>query len=43
LPANPSEFDVSSTGEIAFVGQTSAAPPELWMRGADGQPQQVTN
>src|SRR5258707_233161 len=42
LPANPVEFDVSSTGEIAFVGQTSAAPPELWMRGADGQAQQVT-
>jgi len=43
LPANPAEFDESSAGEIAFVGQTSAAPPELWMRGADGQAQQVTH
>jgi len=43
LPANPAEFDESSTGEIAFVGQTSAAPPELWMRDAEGQAKQVTN
>src|SRR5260370_6249908 len=42
LPANPSEFDVSSTGEIAFVGQTSVSPAELWMRDAEGQAQQVT-
>ncbi len=43
LPANPGEFDASPTGEIAFVGQTSVAPPELWMRDADGQAQQVTH
>jgi dipeptidyl aminopeptidase/acylaminoacyl peptidase len=43
LPANPGEFDVSSTGEIAFVGQTSVAPPELWLRDAEGQAQQVTH
>jgi dipeptidyl aminopeptidase/acylaminoacyl peptidase len=42
LPANPGEFDVSSTGEIAFVGQTSVAPQELWLRDAEGQAQQVT-
>jgi dipeptidyl aminopeptidase/acylaminoacyl peptidase len=43
VPANPGEFDVSSTGEIAFVGQTSVAPQELWLRPADGQAQQVTH
>ena len=43
LPANPGEFDISPAGEIAFVGQTSVAPPELWLRDADGQAQQVTH
>ncbi|HEV8074973.1 MAG TPA: S9 family peptidase [Candidatus Acidoferrum sp.] len=43
LPANPGEFDMSATGEIAFVGQTSVAPQELWLRDADGQVQQVTH
>lgn len=43
LPANPAEFDISSSGEIAFVGQTSVAPPELWLRDAEGQAQQVTH
>ncbi|HEV3419181.1 MAG TPA: S9 family peptidase [Candidatus Acidoferrum sp.] len=43
LPVNPGEFDVSSSGEIAFVGQTSAASPELWLRDAEGQAQQVTH
>jgi len=43
LPANPGEFDVSSAGEIAFVGQTSVAPQELWLRDAAGEAQQVTH
>ncbi|HWY06667.1 MAG TPA: S9 family peptidase, partial [Candidatus Acidoferrales bacterium] len=43
LPANPGEFDMSATGEIAFVGQTSVAPQELWLRDAEGQIQQVTH
>jgi dipeptidyl aminopeptidase/acylaminoacyl peptidase len=43
LPVNPGEFDVSPAGEIAFVGQTSIAPPELWLRDAEGQTQQVTH
>jgi len=43
LPANPGEFDVSATGEIAFVGQTSVTPQELWLRDAEGQTQQVTH
>ena len=43
LPANPGEFDVSPAGEIAFVGQTSVAPPELWLRDAAGEAQQITH
>jgi dipeptidyl aminopeptidase/acylaminoacyl peptidase len=43
VPANPGEFDLASTGEIAFVGQTSVAPQELWLRDAEGQAQQVTH
>jgi dipeptidyl aminopeptidase/acylaminoacyl peptidase len=43
LPANPGEFDVSPTGEIGFVGQTSVAPPELWLRDTAGEARQVTH
>jgi len=42
-PANPGEFDVSLAGEIAFVGQTSVAPLELWLQDAAGQARQVTH
>jgi dipeptidyl aminopeptidase/acylaminoacyl peptidase len=42
LPVNPGEFAVSSSGEFAFVGQTSAAPEELWIRNAQGEAHQVT-
>lgn len=42
-PANPGEFDLSPAGEIAFVGQTSVAPQELWLLDAAGQAQQVTH
>ena len=43
LPVNAGEFAVSSTGDIAFVGQTSVAPQELWLREAQGQAHQVTH
>jgi dipeptidyl aminopeptidase/acylaminoacyl peptidase len=43
LPVNPGEFAVSSTGEIAFVGQTSTAPEELWLRNTQGEARQVTH
>src|ERR1700675_1949836 len=43
LAVNPDEFDVSPAGEIAFVGQTSIAPPELWLRDTAGEAQQVTH
>jgi dipeptidyl aminopeptidase/acylaminoacyl peptidase len=43
FPVNPGEFGVSSGGEIAFAGQTSVAPPELWLRNAQGEARQVTH
>ena len=43
LPVNPGEFTVSAQGEIAFVGQTSVAPQELWLRNAQGQARQITH
>ena len=43
LAAHPGEFAVSSTGEIAFVGQTTTALPELWLRDAKGAARQVTH
>jgi dipeptidyl aminopeptidase/acylaminoacyl peptidase len=42
-PVNPSEFAVSSAGEIAFVGQSATAPQELWLRNAQGEAHQVTH
>ncbi len=42
-PVNPGEFAVSSTGEIAFVGQSATAPQELWFRNAQGEAHQVTH
>ena len=43
IPVNPSQFSVSSTGEIAFVGETATAMPELWFRDTKGAVQQVSH
>ena len=43
LPVNPGQFAISSSGEIAFVGQTASAPQELWLRNAQGEVRQVTH
>ena len=43
IPVNPSQFAASAGGEIAFVGQTSAAPEELWIRNAQGEAHQITH
>lgn len=43
LPVNPSELSVASTGEIAFVGQTTIAMQELWLRDTKGTAEQVTH
>jgi dipeptidyl aminopeptidase/acylaminoacyl peptidase len=43
LPINPGPFAVAQSGDIAFVGETSAAPQELWLRDVGGKAQQVTH
>ena len=41
LPINPGPFGVAPSGEIAFVGETSTAPQELWLRNASGKAEQI--
>lgn len=43
LPVNPGEFAVSSSGEIAFFGQSATAPQELWLRDPQGEARQITH
>ena len=44
LPAiNISDFAVSDSGEVAFVGQSATAPPELWQWDQKNRPQQVSH
>lgn len=43
MPVNPGPFSVASTGEITFVGETTTNMPELWLRDANGQTQQVSH
>src|SRR5262245_1807017 len=42
LEVNPSQFARAAGGAIAFVGETAARPPELWLRTADGSARAVT-
>lgn len=43
LPVNPGPFSVATTGEIAFVGETTTSMPELWLRDTKGQARQVSH
>jgi dipeptidyl aminopeptidase/acylaminoacyl peptidase len=43
LPVNPGDFSLSSNGDLAFVGQSSILPQELWLRNANGEAQQITH
>jgi dipeptidyl aminopeptidase/acylaminoacyl peptidase len=43
LAVIPGPFSVSPSGEIAFVGQSTAVMPELWLRDAKGGAQQVSH
>ena len=43
LPVNAGPFAITSSREIAFVGQTSNTPQELWLRDAQGHTQQLTH
>jgi dipeptidyl aminopeptidase/acylaminoacyl peptidase len=43
LPISSGPFAVAPSGELAFVGQSSVAPQELWFRDAQGHVQQLTH
>jgi len=43
LTTNPNEFAVAPTGEIAFVGWSATALPELWLRDTKGIAQPVSH
>jgi dipeptidyl aminopeptidase/acylaminoacyl peptidase len=43
FPVNPMSFAASSSGTIAFVGETSTAPPELWFRDGHGKTRKVSD
>lgn len=40
---NAGAFAVSSTGEIAFIGETTIVTPELWLRDLSGEAKQVSH
>ncbi len=47
-PENPpsgniTNFSVSDSGDIVFVGQSATAPPELWMWDQKNSPQQISH
>ncbi|HEY2462378.1 MAG TPA: S9 family peptidase [Candidatus Acidoferrum sp.] len=42
-PASPGTFAVSDAGEIAFVSQSAAQAPELWLRDAQGVAKQISH
>jgi dipeptidyl aminopeptidase/acylaminoacyl peptidase len=43
LPTNANQFSVAATGEIAFVGASATALPELWLRDIKGEAQAVSH
>ena len=43
LPTNPNQFSVAAAGEIAFVGASATALPELWLRDTKGDAQPVSH
>jgi dipeptidyl aminopeptidase/acylaminoacyl peptidase len=43
LQTNPTQFSVAATGEIAFVGESATALPELWLRDTKGDAQPVSH
>jgi len=41
--ANPGRAFVAGSGKLAFVGETTSRPPELWFSDAPGETQQVSH
>jgi len=42
LDINPGPFALSTSGEIAFVGQTATQPEEIWLWDGQGAPKKVS-
>lgn len=42
LPVMPSAIDVARDGTLAFVGQTTTEPPELWVQSGSQAPERVS-
>jgi dipeptidyl aminopeptidase/acylaminoacyl peptidase len=43
LDTNPGPFALSTSGEIAFVGQTAIEPEEIWLWDGQGAPKKVSH
>ena len=43
MEINPGPFSVATTGEIAFVAQSTTSMPELWLRDIHGKAEQVSH
>jgi dipeptidyl aminopeptidase/acylaminoacyl peptidase len=43
LDINPGPFALSTSGEIAFVGQTATQPEEIWLWDGQGAPKKVSH
>jgi dipeptidyl aminopeptidase/acylaminoacyl peptidase len=42
LPVNPGDFALSSSGALAFVGQTTTTAPEVWLAMPNTKPEPAT-
>ncbi|MFI5057081.1 MAG: S9 family peptidase [Candidatus Acidiferrales bacterium] len=43
LDANPGPFALSTSGQIAFVGQTATEPEEIWLWDGQGAPKKISH
>ncbi|HEY1483216.1 MAG TPA: S9 family peptidase [Candidatus Acidoferrum sp.] len=43
LPVSPEQFSVASTGEIAYIGESTLSPQEIWIRDTKGASEKVTH
>jgi dipeptidyl aminopeptidase/acylaminoacyl peptidase len=43
LPVSPEQFSVASTGEIAYIGESTLSPQEIWIRDTKGVSEKVTH
>jgi dipeptidyl aminopeptidase/acylaminoacyl peptidase len=43
LPVSPEQFSMASTGEIAYIGESTLSPQEIWIRDTKGASEKVTH